>query len=60
MAFGICLFLGMLGIHRFYLGKTFTGLLMLFTFGGLGLWVLIDLILIATGSLRDGAGNSLV
>lgn len=32
-----------IGGHRFYLGKPFTGLLQAFTFGGLGVWALIDL-----------------
>jgi TM2 domain-containing membrane protein YozV len=49
----LCLFLGCFGAHRFYIGKTGTGVLMLLTLGGLGIWMLVDLILIAAGSLRD-------
>ncbi len=49
----ICFFLGSLGIHRFYVGKVGTGLLMLFTGGGCGVWTLIDFIMIAVGSFRD-------
>lgn len=46
--------LGVFGGHRFYAGKPLSGILMAATFGGLGLWWLYDLILIASGSFRDG------
>jgi hypothetical protein len=45
--------LGPFGAHRFYVGKTGTGLLMLCTLGGAGLWYLYDLIVVAGGSFRD-------
>ncbi len=48
-----CFFLGPLGAHRFYVGKTGTAILMLLTLGGLGIWVLVDLILIVSGSFFD-------
>lgn len=52
-----CFFLGGLGIHRFYVGKIGTGILMLVTLGGFGIWVIIDLILITAGSFRDKQGK---
>lgn len=55
----LVLFLGSLGIHRFYVGKTGSGLGMLFTLGGLGVWSLIDLIMIATGKFTDISGAEL-
>lgn len=56
----LCVFLGVLGIHRFYVGKIGTGILMLLTGGGCGIWYLIDMILIATGNFRDKHGVRLL
>lgn len=50
-------FLGTFGAHRFYLGKIGTGLLMLFTFGGLGIWALIDAIMAVAGIMKDKDGK---
>ena len=53
----LCLFVGFLGIHRFYVGKSGTGFLQIITLGGLGIWVLIDLIMIVMGKFTDKEGN---
>jgi TM2 domain-containing membrane protein YozV/RNA polymerase subunit RPABC4/transcription elongation factor Spt4 len=49
--------IGVNGVHRFYLGKIGTGLLMLFTFGGLGVWTLIDFIMAVSGAMKDKDGK---
>jgi len=56
----LSIFLGGLGIDRFYLGRIGTGILKLITCGGLGIWWLIDLIMIATGKMKDSKGGDLV
>jgi hypothetical protein len=56
-AFLLCFLFGVFGAHRFYAGKTGTAFLQLFTLGGLGVWALVDLIMIVTGSFTDGRGR---
>jgi TM2 domain-containing membrane protein YozV len=53
----LCVFLGVFGAHRFYVGKTGTALLQLFTLGGRGIWMLYDLIMLVTGEFTDAEGN---
>ena len=55
----LCFFLGGLGIHRFYLGYTLIGVIQLLTFGGFLIWVIVDLIRLIIGSLKDSEDNDL-
>ena len=53
----LCIFVGVLGIHRFYLGYIGIGIIQLLTTGGCGVWALIDLIMIITGDLKPKDGD---
>ena len=53
----LCLFLGWLGVHRFYLGKIGTGILYALTTGFWGAGVLVDIIALACGKMRDKDGR---
>ncbi|MDX2193653.1 MAG: TM2 domain-containing protein [Gemmatimonadales bacterium] len=57
IALALCIPLGVFGAHRFYAGRIGSGLAMLGTMGGFGLWWLYDLILIAGGSFSDADGR---
>ena len=55
----LCVLVGFVGAHRFYDGKRGTAILQLCTLGGLGLWTLVDLILLVTGSFKDAEGRKI-
>lgn len=55
----LCIFLGFAGAHRFYAGRYGTAVLMLLTLGGLGVWVIVDIIALLTGDFRDSEGRVL-
>ena len=57
VATALAALLGPFGAHRFYVGKTGSGALMAVTIGGLGLWWLYDLIVVAAGDFRDAEGR---
>ena len=56
----LSIFLGSFGVDRFYLGHVGLGIGKLLTFGGCGIWYLIDVILIAVGNVTDSKGRPLV
>ena len=57
--FLLCWILGIFGVHRFYVGKIGTGILMIFTLGGFFIWWLIDLIRIIVGDFEDREGRKI-
>lgn len=53
----LAVLIGWIGVHRFYVGRTLSGVVWLLTFGFLGVGVIYDLVLIATGEFRDAEGR---
>lgn len=56
IAFWLCLFGGWIGLHRYYVGKTFTGILYTLSAGGLLVGCLLDLRAIRKGKFTDNVG----
>jgi len=44
---------GVFGLHRFYVGRAQSGVAMVLTFGGLGIWWLYDMVTLVAGEFRD-------
>lgn len=58
-AFFISFTWGIFGVDRMYLGKWWTGLLKLVTIGGYGVWLVVDIVSISKGNMRDAWGREL-
>src|SRR5256886_11991708 len=59
VALGLAVIGGMFGLHRFYTGRAASGVCMCLTLGGLGIWYLYDIVVIAAGGFADGEGRPL-
>ena len=57
VALGLAVLGGPFGLHRFYAGRTQSGIWMCLTLGGMGIWYLYDIIVVAAGDFRDGDGR---
>ena len=55
----LAIILGFAGVHRFYVGKIGTGILMLISFGGLCIWWIIDVIIIVLDKFKDKKGQTI-
>lgn len=56
VAFLLCYIFGMFGAHRFYVGKTYTAVLYIFTFGLFGIGLIVDLFNIILGKFKTPKG----
>lgn len=59
IALALCLFFGVLGVHRYYVGKVGTGVIWTFTAGALGIGWLVDIFTILSGGFYDCYGHVL-
>ena len=57
VALGLAVVGGVFGLHRFYVGRTQSGIWMCLTLGGMGIWYLYDVVVVAAGDFRDGDGQ---
>ena len=55
----LCFLLGVFGVHRFYCGKIMSGVWMSVTLGGLGIWALVDFIIVCFGEFTDSQGRKI-
>jgi TM2 domain len=60
LTLGLAVFGGVFGLHRFYTGRTQSGVWMCLTLGGMGIWCLYDVVVVAAGDFRDGDGRRVV
>ena len=60
VALGLAVIGGFFGLHRFYTGRAESGVWMCLTLGGLGIWYLYDVVVIAAGDFQDGSGRRVV
>ena len=60
LTLGLAVLGGVFGLHRFYAGRTQSGIWMCLTLGGMGIWYLYDVVVVAAGDFRDGDGRRVV
>ncbi len=60
LTLGLAILGGVFGLHRFYTGRTQSGIWMCLTLGGMGIWYLYDVVVVAAGDFRDGDGRRVV